>query len=175
MYSLGAENTGTTNRSAGKMTSLKLQYANGPVNVAIGSQSTKGSVDERAKWATMFLAGSYDLGVAKISAGFKGDQFTDTTNAKGEKIKTTILGVSAPLGATTLKASYVARKVQKEKIGNQLAFGAVYDLSKRTSVYGTYSVLKNEKGFGNTIGSTTASDFTGLNSKGFEFGVKHSF
>lgn len=174
MYSLGAENTGTTNRSAGKMTSLKLQYGNGPVVAAIGTQSTKGTT-EKAKWATTFMAGSYDLGVAKISAGFKTDKLTDTTGLTGKAVKSTILGLTAPMGATTLKASYVTRKVGSEKIGNQLAFGAIYDLSKRTSVYGTYSALKNEADFGNTVGSTTVSDFTGLKSKGFEVGMKHSF
>lgn len=180
MYSFGAEATGTTNRDAGKMTSLKLQYGNGPLVVALGSQSTKGSsatnllTSDKAKWATTFLAGSYNLGVAKVSAGFKTDKLTDTVGVSSDSIKSTILGVTVPMGATTLKASYVARKAD-EKIGNQLAFGAVHDLSKRTSVYGTYAVLKNEAGYGNTVGSAIASDFTGLKSKGFEVGVKHNF
>lgn len=173
MYSLGAENTGTTNRSAGKMTSFKLQYANGPLVGAFGAQSTKGTVDT-AKWATTFLAGSYDLGIAKLSAGLKSDKLT-VSGATNNAIKSTILGVTAPMGATTLKASYVARKIGSEKVGNQLAFGAIYDLSKRTSVYGTYSMLKNEVGYGNTVGSAAVSDFTGLKSKGFEVGMKHSF
>ncbi|WP_231624526.1 porin [Limnohabitans sp. 63ED37-2] len=174
MYSFGSEATGTTNRDAGKMTSLKLQYGNGPLVAALGTQSTKGATDQKAKWATTFLAGSYDLGVAKVSAGYKTDKLTETDGVNSGSIKSTILGVAVPMGATTLKASYVARKAE-EKIGNQLAFGAVHDLSKRTSVYGTYSVLKNEEGFGNTVGSAIASDFTGLKSKGFEFGVKHNF
>lgn len=173
MYSFGAENTGTTNRNATKMTSLKLQYANGPLTVAFGNQASKGTVDT-AKWATNFLAGSYDFGMAKLSAGYKTDKLTFVDGSTSNTIKSTILGVSAPFGATTLKASYVARKAD-EKIGNQFAIGAVYDLSKRTSVYGTYAVLKNEAGFGNTVGSAAASDFTGLKSKGFEAGIKHSF
>ena len=174
MYSFGAENTGTANRSAGKMTSLKLAYANGPVSAAFGNQSTKATVDT-AKWVTNFLAGSYDLGMAKLSAGYKTDKITDTTGTSLDTLKSTILGVSAPFGATTVKASYVTRKAGSTKIGNQFAIGAVYDLSKRTSVYGTYAALKNEVGFGNTVGSAPASDFTGLTSKGFEAGIKHSF
>lgn len=173
MYSFGAENTTTTNRSAGKMTSLKLAYANGPVSAAFGTQSTKGTTDT-AKWVSNFFAASYDLGMAKLSAGYKTDKLTLTTGDKSDTIKSTILGVSAPVGAVTLKASYVARKAE-EKIGNQFALGAVYDLSKRTSVYATYAVLKNEAGYGNTVGSAAATDFTGVKSKGFEAGVKHSF
>ena len=174
MYSFGAENTGAANRSAGRMTSLKLAYANGPVSVAFGNQSTKAAADT-AKWVTNFLAGSYDFGMVKLSAGYKTDKLTDTTGATTDTLKSTILGVAAPFGATTVKASYVARKVGSDKIGNQFAIGAVYDLSKRTSVYSTYSVLDNEVGFANTVGSAAASDFTGLKSKGFEAGIKHSF
>jgi predicted porin len=85
-----------------------------------------------------------------------------------------IYGVTAPVGAVTLKASYVTRKVDGDKVGNQFAVGAIYDLSKRTSVYTTYSVLKNEAGGGNTVGSTVASA-GGVKSKGFEAGVKHNF
>ncbi|MEY3613249.1 MAG: hypothetical protein RJB14_2971 [Pseudomonadota bacterium] len=168
MYGFGAEGTG----SAGKMTSLKLQYGNGPLVVALGNQSTKGT-NEQAKLATTFLAGSYDLGMAKISAGYKKDKLTIT--GAGDSVKSTILGVAVPMGATTLKASYVARKADEDKVGNQFALGAVHDLSKRTAVYATYSVLKNEDGYGLSVGSAAATDFSGVKSKGFEFGVKHSF
>jgi predicted porin len=174
MYSLGNENTGTTNRSAGKMMSAKLQYGNGPLTAAFGTQSTKGGVDDHAKWNTTFLAGSYDLGMAKLSAGYKTDKLTFVDGSKTDAIKSTILGVSAPVGAVTLKATYVTRKAA-EKIGNQVALGAVYDLSKRTSIYGNYAVLSNKVDMGNTVGSAAVSDFTGLKSKGLEIGVKHSF
>ncbi|WP_053171294.1 porin [Limnohabitans planktonicus] len=174
MYSFGGENTYTATK-AGTMTSVKLAYANGPLTVALANQVTKGGVATTAaadsqKWTTNFLAGSYDLGVAKISAGYKTDKLTFVDDT----LKSTILGVAAPMGALTLKASYVWRKGQ-EKVGNQFALGAVYDLSKRTSVYATYAALNNEEGFGMNVGSALASDFSGLTSKGFEAGIKHSF
>ena len=202
MYSFGAENT-NTDKKVGKMTSVKLAYANGPVSIAFANQVTNGGVTGAAavadgcktwsgttcsvaapataavqptddqKWTTNFLAAAYDLGVAKLSLGYKTDKLTIGTTA-GEA-KAMIYGVSAPMGAATLKASYVTRKDGGNKMGNQFAMGAVYDLSKRTSVYGTYSVLKNEAGYGMSVGSAAASDFTGLRSKGFEAGVKHSF
>ncbi len=175
MYSFGGENTNLA-RNAGTMTSVKLAYVDGPLTVAYGNQVTKGGVTttsaaDSEKITTNFLAGAYDLGVAKLSAGYKTDKlsFADST------LKSTILGVTAPMGAMTLKASYVARKADSDKVANQFALGAVYDLSKRTSVYAAYSVLKNEEGYGMNVGSAAASDFTGLKSKGFEAGIKHSF
>jgi len=199
MYSYGTENT-YTDKNVGTMTSLKLAYANGPLSVAYANQVTKGGLTgaaataagcktwsgttcneaavavaavqptEDQKWTSNFLAGSYDLGVAKLSAGYK----TDKTTEVADTFKSTILGVAAPMGALTLKASYVARKLGSEKVGNQVALGGVYDLSKRTAAYATYAVLTNEAGYGMNVGSA-ASDFTGLKSKGFEVGMKHSF
>jgi predicted porin len=175
MYSFGAENTNLA-KDSGSMTSVKLAYANGPVAVAYANQVTKGGVVATAaadseSITTNFLAGSYDLGVAKLSAGYK----TDKASFYTETFKSTILGVVAPMGALTLKASFVTRSLGSDKVADQVAFGGVYDLSKRTSVYATYSTLNNEAGYGMNVGSALASDFSGLTSKGFEAGVKHSF
>jgi predicted porin len=198
MYSFGGENTALA-KNAGTATSLKLAYANGPLSVAFATQTTKGgapganaaiaavapypaipantvvAATADQKWTSNFIAASYDLGVAKLSAGYKTDKLAFGDLDLSGTAKSTILGVSAPVGALTLKASYVARKIEGEKLGNQVALGGVYDLSKRTALYATYAVLKNEAGSGLSVGSAAASDFTGLKSKGFEAGVKHSF
>ncbi|PUE51976.1 hypothetical protein B9Z37_12925 [Limnohabitans parvus II-B4] len=176
MYSFGGENTNVA-KKAGTMSSIKLAYANGPVSVAFGNQITKGGVAttsaaDTEKWTTNFLAGAYDLGVAKLSLGYKTDKLSFADDAS---VKSMIYGVAAPMGAVTLKASYVTAKADGDKMANQFALGAVYDLSKRTSAYATYSTLKNEEGSGKSVGSAAASDFTGLRSKGFEIGVKHTF
>ncbi len=134
--------------------------------------TTGAAASEDQKWTTNFLAGSYDLGVAKLSLGYKTDKISSSDDSG--TLKSMIYGVTAPVGALTLKASYVTRKLDGDKMNNQFAVGAVYDLSKRTSVYTTYSVLKNEEGLGNTVGSTVASA-GGVKSKGFEMGVKHNF
>jgi predicted porin len=176
MYSFGGENTYQA-RAAGTMTSIKLAYANGPVSVAYANQVTKGGVAttsaaDTEKWTTDFLAAAYDLGVAKLSLGYKTDKLSFANNAT---LKSMIYGVAAPMGALTLKASFVTAKDGGNKMANQVAVGAVYDLSKRTSVYAAYSTLKNEVGYGKSVGSAAASDFTGLRSKGFEAGIKHNF
>ncbi len=202
MYSFGAENTYNL-KSVGQGTSLKLAYANGPINVAYANQVTKGGLTaavasvavtsgtatvngtdvtatngtDDQKWTTDVLAAAYDLGVAKVSYMYRKDALK--VGGVGElNAKYNTFAVSAPMGATTLKASYTTKKAANEgdasvKAGNQFAVGAVYDLSKRTSVYGTYAVLKNELGFANTVGSAAANG--GDKSKGMEFGVKHSF
>jgi len=164
--------------AAASLQVLGATCATGAVNATLTTQqclaaATAGTVaTEDQKVTTNFLAGSYDLGVAKLSLGYKTDKLSEPTDSA--TFKSMIYGVTAPVGAVTLKASYVTRKVDGDKVGNQFAVGAIYDLSKRTSVYTTYSVLKNEAGFGNTVGSTVASA-GGVSSKGFEAGVKHNF
>ncbi len=199
MYSFGSENTNIA-KDVGTSTSLKLTYAAGPLSLAVANQVTKGGLNGAAataagcktwdgtsctvaaaatdpivqtqdqKWTTTFLAGSFDLGVAKLSAGLK----TDKIPSIDKSAKSTIFGVAAPMGALTLKATYISKKLDSDKAGTQTAVGGVYDLSKRTSLYATYSVLSNEANFANTVGSAAASA-TGVDSKGFEFGVKHNF
>ena len=164
--------------AAASLQVLGATCATGAVNATATTQqclaaATAGTVaTEDQKWTSNFLAGSYDLGVAKLSLGYKTDKLSEPTDSA--TFKSMIYGVTAPVGAVTLKASYVTRKVDGDKVGNQFAVGAIYDLSKRTSVYTTYSVLKNEAGGGNTVGSTVASA-GGVKSKGFEAGVKHNF
>ncbi|MGV0962218.1 MAG: porin, partial [Limnohabitans sp.] len=129
------------------------------------------------KMATNFLAGSYDFGIVKASAGYRTEKWTEA-GVTAAKTKSAIYGLSAPVGALTLKASYITKKVDFNdgdiKAGTQTAVGAVYDLSKRTAFYATYAVLKNEDGFANSVGSAAASA-GGVKSKGFDIGVRHSF
>jgi predicted porin len=201
MYSFGAENAYNL-KSVGQGTSLRLSYANGPINVAFANQVTKGGLTAAAasaalvtaasavditanngtddqKWTTDLLAAAYDLGVAKLSYMYRKDSLK-VGGLSDLNAKYNTFAVSAPMGATTLKASYTTKKVGTTvgsysidtKAGNQFAVGAVYDLSKRTSVYATYAVLKNEAGFANNVGVAANG---GDKSKGFEMGVKHNF
>jgi predicted porin len=193
MYSFGAENTYNL-KNVGKMTSLRLGYAAGPIAVAYGTQATKGGITAAAgsfaatgvgtnteslatagtdnqKWTTNLLAASYDFKVAKVSYMNRSDKLSVGNDSA--KLKFNTFGLWVPMGATTLKASYTDKKVDGDKAGTHLSVGAVYDLSKRTSTYATYSTLKNEAGFANNVGSAPANG--GNTSKGFEVGVKHNF
>jgi len=184
MVSTGVQNTYSL-KKAGDMTGLSLNYAIGSLTVAYANQVTKGGTTQTAtvtgtdnqKFTTDFLAGSYDFGVAKAGLGYRAEKLSF---GAGDDIKSKamIYSVSAPMGAVTLKASYITKKVDvgdgSEKAGNQFAVGAVYDLSKRTALYTTYSQLKNEAGFANNVGSAAASA-GGVKSKGFDIGVRHSF
>ena len=176
MYGFGVENNNIAKNQA-KVTSVKIAYDAGPVSVAYGTQQTNGGNTSPATddltWTTNLIGASYNFGAAKVHFLNRDDKVLDGN------LTTRLFGVSAPVGALTLKATYITKTADSGGIsvdaGNQTAFGGVYDLSKRTSVYATYSKLDNKAGFGNGVGSAAVSDFTGLSSTGFEMGVKHSF
>jgi len=198
MYSFGAENTYSLKKT-GDMTSFNVRYDAGPISVGFGNQQTQGGLTAAAagfaassatanaattavigtdnqKWTTNLLAASYDLGVAKLSFMHRSDKLGG--GGEAAKAEVNMIGATVPMGATVLRASYATKKASIDGVGStsagkQLAVGAIYSLSKRTSLYGTYATLNNNQGFANNVGSAAAnSDNT---SHGFEFGVKHNF
>ena len=76
------------------------------------------------------VSGSYDLGVAKLGAGYQTLKGTGATSTN----KQTVLGVSAPYGAFTFGLNYATQK-QLTTAVKGIDLGVSYALSKRTNVY----------------------------------------
>ena len=116
-------------------TAFNVQYNGGPVYAGLGYQK-----DTTAAGDTKFtrLNGSYDLGAAKILAGYG--------NVKAGSAKTTDLSIGAdvPLSsALTLSAGYASSKADGAERATGLGVGVAYSLSKRTTVYGGFLDTKN--------------------------------
>lgn len=128
----------------------RVSYASGPI--AAGLAYTKdGRVGTKALTQ---LGASYDLGVAKVLAAYETN--ANQTGGKGAYS----LGVIAPLGAVTVRAT-----VGKDQNGtaadvSQFGLGADYALSKRTALYAFYAQNK-------ASGATASKQFT--------LGVGHNF
>jgi len=144
--------------------------------------------------------------LALNSAGSGTTANTSTTLSTGRQYTYQLLGVTHATGPWTLKASYVTgsrsetnatkysgstttaagkSEVKGEDGGkqSQIAVGAVYDLSKRTALYGTYSQLKltaggytggslrNQMGLtGSVLGANGQATATGI-----DLGIRHRF
>jgi predicted porin len=157
-----------------KQQSFRLGYAAGPINVAISYQKTEeGATD----WKHDNIAGSYNFGVATVMLQY------DQQKASPRKQNTYLVGAVVPLGQGELHVSYVNANQSGSAVfdtqdANQIALGYVYNLSKRTAMYGTYARISN-KGSATTganflvPGGTGAA--TGAKSTGYEFGLRHSF
>ena len=88
------------------------------------------------------------------------------------------LGVSAPLGAGVLRASYQRADASgggtDANDARQVALGYQYNLSKRTAVYTAVSRLKNSGAAGFVVAIPPAAA-PGGRSRGFEAGLMHAF
>lgn len=164
----GENPSNVANKSDGNGGGVRLGYASGPVNVALAYGNTKYVTgDVRA----VSLGGSYDFGVAKVYAMVQRD---DVRGAAPDG-RGFLLAVSAPVGASELRASYSVIKstASGEPTSNKLTVGYVYNLSKRTNVYATAARLRNSGGASAALGG--AQTAANRSSSGLDLGMRHVF
>jgi predicted porin len=157
-----------------------LTYDNGPLSLGLGLERlSKGAFSSvNGDISVWSLGGSYDLGVAKVLAGYR-QSTSDNYNASGNdnKRKGYMLALTAPVGPGLVKAAY--DRYENDFAGakakaDQFGVGYVYGLSKRTSVYGTYAYLKNKDGASlYTLGSGGLKD--NGSQQGLQVGITHTF
>ncbi len=153
------------------MGSVRVGYANGPVDIAVGWGQT--TFAPSRQYVVTNIGASWNFGVAKALFLWNQEAADSTTNTT-LRSNTYMLGATMPLGAGELKGSYSWGNSTNDGLdGYQLALGYVYNLSKRTALYTTYSYISNSgKTASYTIGNNPG---VGNNTYGFDFGVKHSF
>ncbi|MEX0144539.1 porin [Massilia sp. LMS1-1-1.1] len=183
LYGFG-EHTGVAadQRSLG----LALGYVNGPLTLRLARQSRAGEPG-KADVNNTILAGNYNFGVATAFAGYgrnTGDGSTmffaenpyGATQAPAQSTdsRDAIVGVSVPLGATTLLASYVHKddRDAANRDARQLAIGATYALSKRSNVYVAYAHIRNRNDAAYMVGNATE---VGTGNRAFNVGLRHAF
>ena len=126
----GAESTSAAQDS----TMLRVNYANGPLAAMADLTSFgKNSLTTAATTADdrVRMSASYDLGVAKIGAGYEKIQTLATTNNGN---KQTMFGVSVPVGAFTFGATSSNNKLDGGTTIKGTEMGVNYALSKRTAI-----------------------------------------
>jgi predicted porin len=111
------------------------------------------------------LSGAYDMGVARLSAGYS--QLERTTSVT---TKETLLGVKVPMGAVTLGLDYAIGQVTNQEDTTGYSLGLGYDLSKRTNIGASVASYKLRTGPGAASGAAAAE-----NTNLFRVLVAHSF
>jgi len=165
-YYMGENNSGTLTEDDGNGLGLRVGFANGPFNVALGMSRTEYAAGD-VRQAN--LGGQFDFGVAKLLGHITRDE-NGTLEGKGW-----LLGALFPVGAGEIRASY--SRYETDAAGQpetkKLAIGYVHNLSKRTAVYTTYARLKNDGGAAQALnGSVTGANSS---SSGLDIGLRHSF
>lgn len=165
--------------SVRRQAALGASYVNGPINVQFayhgandatlaGSAAALG-VGATADLRSAFIGGTYDLGVAKAHLAFADSKAE--AGAVETKNRNWLVGVSAPIGAGTVMASYVRNDVRDiaNGVSNLYAVGYSHPLSKRTNLYTSYGYTKNDS---NVRLNAFAN---GENGTLFNVGVRHRF
>lgn len=130
-------------------TSFQLAYNNGPLSASVATETTAADLKYTG------FGAAYNFGTARVNA-----LIAKSETAAGVEGDSMVLGLTVPMGALTLKASYATLEVANVKTVQQLGLGARYALSKRTDLYTSYA---------NNSKSTAAKK------NGLEFGVQHNF
>jgi predicted porin len=161
--------------ASGKFASGRIGYAAGPFDIAAAMSQ---QYLEPGKFKQWNISGSWDFGVAKILAQLNNEKITDVVVPFQEE-RRFLLGAVVPLGQGEIHASYVRNDVRSsDDDANMLALGYVYNLSKRTAIYGQGSRINNKgiSAFSVSGGTSSPGGPTpGGNSTGFELGIRHFF
>jgi predicted porin len=174
------------------LVSTAVTYSNGPINALIGYEKN------RYGDKLVNVGGNYDLGFAKLYAGYggtKGGTAADRTAvpffaassvypggsvgaatnrpvAVGEGIKAVSIGASIPFGVATARLGYSS--IKSDAVGMQrdskLGLGLNYALSKRTSVYTDLASQTRKNNAAGVNPATNDSRITAL-----DLGISHSF
>ena len=149
--------------------SLHVKYAAGPILVGVAYEEVKAAylTPAAAPAATKntLIAGSYDLGVAKLTGGY--NMASDATRDDKEYQ----LGVNVPVGAAAVVMLGYTRSKSTgtglaELTGKGYTIAGSYNLSKRTSLYAAFVNTEVE------TGTTTVSN---AETRTFGAGVVHLF
>ncbi len=199
-YTNGPLFLGAANSTTKYATSVDPAAFTTSTTLGINGVNGAGNVPFLGDYKVTNYGGSYDLKVVKLFAqmgtqvnGAYSTPYSSTggipstptiTNVAEGKLKYNMLGVTAPMGNWTLKASITNgtrvadASVTNDRKQKQTAVGAVYAMSKRTSLYATYSTMTAE-GAGasasQALTSTAATATTNVKATGVDLGISHRF
>ena len=181
--------------SANRGIGAQLSYENGPLNIqlayqkqnyngtanVLGFSGTGADLDDK----TILLGATYSFSALKLH-GFYGERKLEgpaTVAALGtgnfnDKIRTAMLGITIPLGASAIRADYIQNDNKDIDDADNSVWVAsyTYSLSKRTTLYATYVRTDNDDNSVMSVSGPNAANFTaGENGSGAYLGINHKF
>ena len=181
----------STAAKTGEYSGIRVGYANGPLNVALATaEVTNGALKDKET----NIGASYELGYANVSAKYGTNNLkTAVAGAAASGTATGVIpgvaaaeytwysiGAKIPLGNGYVPVSYNNSKNNLDsKNANQFAVGYVYNFSKKTVAYGTYSKITNNNGANYGFNGGNGGFGSGLaptgNGTGYDIGLRTSF
>jgi predicted porin len=172
-----ASDNGTAAGGVNTVRGGRLGWASGAFIMSAARTTTDNNLTTDGKFTDDVVAAAYNFGFMRVSAGLRRFEYSNARQTNW------LLGASVPLGAGELKASInqadfdgsVGATDISDNAATQYGIGYVYNLSKRTALYGTLSYITNDGAQASTVPGGNAGMAGGGTSKGVEAGLRHSF
>lgn len=184
---LGESTTGNIEANAGDYTDVALLGAWGPVKVGVSHSETKRANNTSSTTGYHeqddMVAGNVKLGIATVYTTYTTSENRGHLAAgtgSNEQLKIRSVGVALKLGPGNLVLQHNDIKDEKTQTAKNGSAGQgvtyFWDLSKATTLYGSYSRIKNEEGATRNLrGADTSSPTAGQDPKGYSVGLRVSF
>lgn len=180
MYALGENADSTPARRDGNLYAWRLGYGGAHFEMGVASSATRSAVAgdytqhniggayELQKHRLMFLWGENQIG--KPQAALSG----------ADRVRFWQLGAWVSVGQGYIPVSYMhlKRNDAQGSTSRKLALGYVHPLSKRTSLYGTYTHITNTGTMRIPVSSASEQGpmpVAGGNASGVDLGIRHAF
>lgn len=149
---------------------FRIGYAAGPLDIAVSGQKTDYAAGDARQ---INIGGAYKIGDARLMGLVVSDKL-GTTDAKGWEISTVV-----PIGLYEIRAAYSRYKVEAagarvDPEANKIGIGLVYNLSKRSALYGTYGIAHNKNGARVSVNGAPTSG-PNQTASGIDLGLRHFF
>jgi len=157
----------------GRYEGLRLGFAAGPFDIAgAASKERKNLIVGAPNQTTYNVGGSFDFGLAKIMGYWDRDTL--------QSAKENVYSISAlfPFGQSEIHVGYDHSKLDLSNASarvDQFKATYQYNLSKRTAVYTTVSLLDNKDNTRLTLPGANGPVNASGKSQGAEFGLRHFF
>jgi predicted porin len=178
-YALGenASNAGTATvgTNDGRSFGVRAGWAGGPADISVGYNKTNYlQLAGQGNYTVMGVGGTLTFGAFKPMFQYVRHKIDIGAGTDPERADW-LLGLVASFGATDLRVSYNRYDVKNtSNDAQQIAVGPVYNLSRRTAVYGTVSQMDN-KGSGVAFSNGRATTQAGGKTLGVDLGLRHTF
>lgn len=159
-----------------RLRGARAAYAAGPVNIQIAAISLKNlALTGSPTFKDVAASFSYDFDIVKIGLQHR------QQSVRNEKLAISTINAMAPYGSGFFKVQFERMNQSGTNAANDgllAGFGYEHNLSKRTALYTNVARLTNKgTGFISIPGgpTTTAANFAGGRSTGYELGIRHNF
>ena len=160
-----------------KTLGARVGWASGPVAVSLAHSITENGATASGKFKDTALGGSFKFGSGQVNLAWR--KFEQASSEQSNLMLSGVLSfglhdVKASLIKTNL-AGRVGANVIDANDAQLLGLGYVYNLSKRTALFATYSRINNDGVATFQVPGGPAGLAGGKASSGYEAGLRHAF